>query len=84
MENTTARTLNERLDAAEQAAADAFDATTRAVEAVEHAEDTGAAAETIEDAEALYAARLVTEAEATEGTWRGEWIGEHPATDAST
>lgn len=31
---------------------------------------------TVEDAEALYAAALVTEAEATAGTWRGEWIGE--------
>ncbi|MCG7524925.1 hypothetical protein MHW47_10815 [Streptomyces sp. OfavH-34-F] len=27
------------------------------------------------------AAALVTEAEATEGTWRGEWIGEQPADD---
>jgi hypothetical protein len=27
------------------------------------------------DDEARYAAALVTEAEATEGTWRGEWIG---------
>jgi hypothetical protein len=28
------------------------------------------------------AAQLVTEAEATEGTWRGEWIGEQSAGDA--
>ncbi|MEV7991576.1 hypothetical protein AB0O67_06580 [Streptomyces sp. NPDC086077] len=28
------------------------------------------------------AAALVTEAEATEGTWRGAWIGEHQADDA--
>lgn len=29
-------------------------------------------------AEAMYAAALVTEAEATDGTWRGQWIGEQP------
>ncbi|MEU7340561.1 hypothetical protein [Streptomyces sp. NPDC007074] len=31
--------------------------------------------------EARYAATLVTEAEATDGTWRGEWIGEQPTGD---
>ncbi|MCZ9350737.1 hypothetical protein NGM36_13165, partial [Streptomyces mutabilis] len=46
------------------------------VDAVEHAERVEARVETVEDAEALYAAALVTEAEATAGTWRGEWIGE--------
>ncbi|WHM36299.1 hypothetical protein [Streptomyces sp. BPTC-684] len=35
-----------------------------------------------EDAEAQQAAALVTEAEVTAGTWRGEWIGEQPADDA--
>ncbi|MFI0736429.1 hypothetical protein ACH4S9_46780 [Streptomyces sp. NPDC021225] len=30
----------------------------------------------VEDAEALLAAQLVTEAEATDGTWRGDWIGQ--------
>ncbi|QMP84087.1 DNA ligase [Streptomyces phage Alderaan] len=34
--------------------------------------------ETIEAAEARYGSELVTEAEATAGTWRGAWIGEHP------
>ncbi|APD18526.1 hypothetical protein HOR43_gp31 [Streptomyces phage Ididsumtinwong] len=34
--------------------------------------------ETVEDVEARRAAELVTEAEATAGTWRGQWIGEHP------
>ncbi|NML50557.1 hypothetical protein HHL19_12890 [Streptomyces sp. R302] len=34
--------------------------------------------ETVEDVEARHAAELVTEAEATAGTWRGQWIGEHP------
>ncbi|MFF8095702.1 hypothetical protein [Streptomyces sp. NPDC016675] len=64
--------------AAEQtdAECDQFATTARAVDAVTHAENTGAAVATIEDAEALYAAAVVTEAEATEGTWRGEWIGE--------
>lgn len=52
-----------------------FDSVTRAVDAVEHAEQVEAGVETVADAEALYAAALVTEAEATEGTWRGEWIG---------
>ncbi|MGA5501734.1 hypothetical protein [Streptomyces umbrinus] len=30
----------------------------------------------VEDDEALYAAQLVTEADADAGTWRGEWIGQ--------
>ncbi|MCY0944643.1 hypothetical protein [Streptomyces antarcticus] len=57
----------------------AFATTARAVDAVEHAEETGAAVETVEDAEALYAAALVTDADA--GTWRGEWIGKQQAAD---
>jgi hypothetical protein len=48
-------------------------------ETVEQADDARAA---VEDAEAMYAARLVTEAEATDGTWRGEWIGAHTTPDA--
>ncbi|MFF7146061.1 MULTISPECIES: hypothetical protein [Streptomyces] len=32
--------------------------------------------------EMRYAAELVTEAEATAGTWRGEWIGEHSTATA--
>lgn len=47
-----------------------------ALEAVAHAEQAEAAVDTLEDAEALFAAQLVTEAEADAGTWRGEWIGE--------
>ncbi|MCR8576175.1 hypothetical protein [Streptomyces sp. Isolate_219] len=35
--------------------------------------------ETVEDAEALHAAQLVTAREASDGTWRGEWIGQQPA-----
>ncbi|MGP3687385.1 hypothetical protein ACTVZO_22230 [Streptomyces sp. IBSNAI002] len=62
---------------AEQAAA--FDTAARAVDAVEHAEETRAAVATVEDAEALYAAALVTEADADAGTWRGQWIGEQQA-----
>lgn len=57
----------------------AFATAARAVDAVEHAEETGAAVATVEDAEALYAAALVTEADADAGTWRGEWIGEQQA-----
>ncbi|MFF9284850.1 hypothetical protein [Streptomyces griseosporeus] len=53
-----------------------FDRAAHTVDAVEHAEQTGARVNTVEDAEALYAAALVTEAEATAGTWRGDWIGE--------
>ncbi|MEU9306939.1 hypothetical protein [Streptomyces sp. NPDC048256] len=48
-----------------------------------HAVPTPAAAvdlaETVEQADAVQA---VTEAEASEGTWRGAWIGEQPAGDA--
>jgi hypothetical protein len=38
-------------------------------------EQVEASVDTVVEAEALYAARLVTEAEATAGTWRGAWIG---------
>jgi len=34
------------------------------------------------DIEARHAAELVTEAEATDGTWRGEWIGERTTATA--
>ncbi|QAX92809.1 hypothetical protein SEA_AUSTINTATIOUS_48 [Streptomyces phage Austintatious] len=67
-----------RLDHAEEQAAAAFTATTHTVEAVEHAEQVEAGVATVEDAEALYATQVVTEAEADAGTWRGEWIGEQP------
>ncbi|GAA5056369.1 hypothetical protein [Streptomyces similanensis] len=50
-----------------------FQRSARAVAAVEHAEHVEAA---VEHAEALHAAALVTEADATQGTWRGDWIGE--------
>ncbi|MFC8584208.1 hypothetical protein ACFUGD_06585 [Streptomyces sp. NPDC057217] len=72
------RAAETRLDLAEEQAADAFDAAAHAVEAVEYAEQVEASVATVEDAEALYAAQLITEAEATDGTWRGEWIGEQP------
>ncbi|MFF7295325.1 hypothetical protein [Streptomyces sp. NPDC008265] len=72
------RPLHGTPDAAEAAA---MAAVVRAVDAVEHAEETDAAVATVEEAEALYAAALVTEAEADEGTWRGEWIGEQQAAD---
>ncbi|GAA3237192.1 hypothetical protein [Streptomyces lavendulae] len=62
-----------------QADAEHFDRAARAVDAVEHAEQVEARVDTVEEAEALYAAALVTEADATDGTWRGEWIGEQPA-----
>ncbi|GHA19783.1 hypothetical protein ACFOOM_10010 [Streptomyces echinoruber] len=65
----------------DQVEAEKFERAAHAVDAVEHAEQTGARVETVEDAEALYAAALVTEAEATDGTWRGEWIGEQQAAD---
>ena len=71
-------TIEARLDHAEEQAAADFAATTRAVEAVEHAEQAGATVHTIEDAEALYSMQLITEAEATDGTWRGSWIGDQP------
>ncbi|MFI6371027.1 hypothetical protein [Streptomyces sp. NPDC050546] len=70
------------LDQVEAEVDEQFDRTARAVDAVEHAEQVEAAVEIVEDAEALYAAQLVTEAEATEGTWQGAWIGEHQAADA--
>ncbi|MFE6764369.1 hypothetical protein [Streptomyces sp. NPDC057689] len=62
------------VDTIEQADAQ-FGRVARAVDAVEHAEQVEAGVATVEDAEALYAAALVTEAEATDGTWRGDWIG---------
>ncbi|MEU0037231.1 hypothetical protein [Streptomyces sp. NPDC006333] len=64
--------------ATDLAATEAFAASARAVDAVTHAEEIEAAPATIADAEALYAAQLITEAEATDGTWRGAWIGEQP------
>lgn len=70
-----------RLDQAVAETAEQFDRAARAVDAVEYAEHIEAGVATVEDAEALYAAALVTEAEATEGTWRGAWIGEQPAAD---
>ncbi|MGW0686535.1 hypothetical protein ACWD2L_24580 [Streptomyces sp. NPDC002754] len=73
--------LNRWDDQAVAEAGEQFDRAARAVDAVEHAEQVEAGVETVEDAEALYAAALVTEAEATEGTWRGAWIGEQPAAD---
>ncbi|WP_329622937.1 hypothetical protein OG357_23010 [Streptomyces sp. NBC_01255] len=45
--------------------------------------DENAAVEDIVDIEARYAAELVTEAEATDGTWRGEWIGDQPTAGTS-
>ncbi|MFH9831150.1 hypothetical protein ACH4NC_07525 [Streptomyces sp. NPDC017201] len=56
-------------------AVEQFETVARAVDAVEHAEQVEADVDTVVEAEALYAARLVTEAEATAGTWRGAWIG---------
>ncbi|MGW1772539.1 hypothetical protein [Streptomyces sp. NPDC002104] len=55
-----------------------FERSTRAVDAVEHTEEAGAQVATVEEAEALFAAALITEAEADAGTWRGQWIGEQP------
>ncbi|MFD9146221.1 hypothetical protein ACFWDF_02960 [Streptomyces diastaticus] len=75
-------TAAEREQAAkERADTEQFDRSARAVDAVEYAEQVEANVETVEDAEAVYAAALVTEAEATDGTWRGDWIGEQPADD---
>lgn len=50
-----------------------------AEQAVEQAaaDDAPEATPTVEEIEARYAAQLVTEADATDGTWRGAWIGEH-------
>ncbi|MFF3886586.1 hypothetical protein [Streptomyces sp. NPDC001914] len=71
----------EDTQAADEQAVAQFASTARAVDAVEHAEQVEAGVETVADAEALYAAALVTEAEASDGTWRGAWIGEQPAAD---
>ncbi|ALM38218.1 hypothetical protein [Streptomyces sp. FR-008] len=76
-----ARLAEARLDRVVADADDQFARVARAVDAVEHAEQVEADVATVEDAEALYAVRLVSEAEATEGTWRGAWIGEHQADD---
>ncbi|MFJ1731486.1 hypothetical protein [Streptomyces sp. NPDC088254] len=65
-----------------EVAVEQFDRTARAVDAVEYAEQVEAAVATVEDAEALHAVQLVTEADATDGTWRGAWIGEQQADDA--
>ncbi|MFH9295638.1 hypothetical protein [Streptomyces sp. NPDC017520] len=70
------------IDRATDAETDKFDRTARAVDAVEHAEQVEAAVETVEEAEALYAAQLITEADASDGTWQGEWIGEQPHGEA--
>lgn len=67
--------------AADLVATEAFTASARAVDAVTYAEEVGAEPATIADAEALYATQLVTEAEATDGTWRGAWIGNQPTGD---
>ncbi|MEK9521443.1 hypothetical protein MIU24_18915 [Streptomyces venezuelae] len=84
----------QHLDAAEAAAADQFEQAAHIADAVEHAEQVEAGVATVGEAVTLYdahlaaalvddelrhAAALVTEAEATEGTWRGEWIGDTPA-----
>jgi hypothetical protein len=76
--------LRRRDDDQAQREAAAFARAGRAVDAVTHAEETGARVATVEDAEALYAAQLVTEADATAGTWRGEWIGDRTTTTAPT
>jgi hypothetical protein len=68
--------------AADDAEVEQFARAARAVDAVDHAEHVEAAVETVDDAEALYAVQIVTEAEATEGTWQGAWIGEQPAGEA--
>ncbi|WP_406334328.1 hypothetical protein OG814_11755 [Streptomyces zaomyceticus] len=85
----------QHLDTIEAAAADQFGQTAHIADAVEHAEQVEAGAATVAEAVALYdahlaadalvddelrhAAALVTEAEATDGTWRGEWIGDVPS-----
>ncbi|WP_162602856.1 hypothetical protein [Streptomyces sp. CS090A] len=71
-----------RLDQVEAEVDEQFGRAGRAADAVEYAEQVEARVETVEDAEALYAAQLITEADATDGTWRGAWIGEHQAADA--
>ncbi|MFG3037796.1 hypothetical protein ACGFYZ_12890 [Streptomyces sp. NPDC048330] len=42
------------------------------------ADENAAADDDVLDTEARHAAELVTEAEATAGTWRGQWIGDQP------
>ncbi|MFD3911216.1 hypothetical protein [Streptomyces sp. NPDC058603] len=69
-----AHSLHRVTHAVEQAV-EQFETVTRAVDAVEHAEQVEADVDTVVEAEALHAAHLVTEAEATAGTWRGAWIG---------
>jgi hypothetical protein len=57
----------------------------RYVAAADGLTETGPAAytaPTVEDVEARQAAELITEAEATEGTWRGQWISQQ-ANDAA-
>ncbi|MFI1191556.1 hypothetical protein [Streptomyces californicus] len=78
-EHGFALAAEQRLDAVEVEVAEQFATVARAVDAVEHAEQVEAGVATVEDAEALYAAQLVTEADATLGTWQGSWIGEQPA-----
>lgn len=78
-EHGFALAAEQRLDAVEVEVAEQFATAARAVDAVEYAEQVEAGVATVEDAEALYAAQLLTEAEATDGTWRGAWIGEQPA-----
>ncbi|EFL21882.1 LigA protein [Streptomyces himastatinicus ATCC 53653] len=77
-EHGFALATEQQLDAVEAKVAEQFHTTARATDAVEYAEQVEAGVETVADAEALYAAQLVTEADATDGTWRGEWIGQHP------
>ncbi|MFF7234418.1 hypothetical protein [Streptomyces sioyaensis] len=72
---TVAR-AEQRLDAVEAELDEQFATAAHALDAVEYAEHVEAAVETVEDAEALYAVQLVTEADATDGTWRGAWIGQ--------
>ncbi|MFH9430252.1 hypothetical protein ACH4JZ_18415 [Streptomyces sp. NPDC017615] len=69
------------LDQVETEESEHFQNAARAADAVRHAEQTGARVDTLAEAEALYAAQMVTEAEADDGTWRGAWIGNEPADD---
>ncbi|MFF5501247.1 hypothetical protein [Streptomyces roseolus] len=85
----------QHLDAVEAAAAKRFERAAHIADAVEHAEQVEAGVATVAEAVTLYdahlaadalvddelrhAAALVTEAEATDGTWRGEWIGDVPS-----
>lgn len=78
--NPTAADLLAEVEAAEQRAAASVAAhldreypALAAFLAAERTADRAAA-----DEEAAQAAAMVTEAEATEGTWRGEWIGDRP------